>query len=84
MAQVRETGEVVVDLAAFASSLPPGAMDLMASHFDEISRLVTVDPEAWIIRATGHAGYPDVAATIEVKLVRAANRAVSLRRRIDP
>lgn len=84
LAQIRETGEPLVDLTAFAASLSPQAMRQMAAHFEEISQLVTVVPDAWIIRATGAAGRPPIATTIEVRIARAGNQVVVTRRRIDP
>jgi len=84
VAESRASGQPIADLATFAASLPPDAEQLMAENFDAVSRLVTVDPDAWIVRATGVAGRPAIATTIEYRLVRAGNRAQPVRRWVDP
>ena len=84
LAQMRETGEPITDLASFASSLSPDGLSQMEAHFDQISRTVTVDPDAWIVTATGVAGAPTVTTTLEYRFARAGNRAVAVQRRVDP
>ena len=84
LAQMRETGEPITDLAAFASSLSPDGLNQMAAHFDQISRTVTVDPDAWIVTTVGTAGQPAVTTTLQYRFVRSGNHAVAVRRRIDP
>jgi type II secretory pathway component PulK len=84
LSQMRETDEPIADLAAFASSLSPDGMNQMAAHFDQISRTVTVDPDAWIVTAVGTAGRPAVTTTLEYRFVRSGNRAVATRRKVDP
>jgi hypothetical protein len=82
--QMRDTGEPFVDLATFAASLSPEGTSQMAAHFDEMSRTLTIDPDAWIVTAAGRAGRPAVITTLEYRLVRSGTRAVVIRRRVDP
>ncbi len=42
---------------------------------------MSIEPEAWIVRAWAPTGEPPLTQVVEVKLVRAAERAAVVRRR---
>jgi type II secretory pathway component PulK len=79
---VRAQGGEIDDLIAFASTLSSAARDSITCHYQEISRVTTLDPEAWIVTAAGRSGLPAVAATVELRLVRTNRRAPVVRRRV--
>lgn len=78
---LRARGERVVDLGRLGSLLSPSARDTLLSHFPELSRAVTPEPDAWILvaRAAGHETLHGSGA--ELRLVRAGSRAAIVRRR---
>jgi general secretion pathway protein K len=77
----RLRGEQVTSLLALGSSLSSRSADSILAHFPEISRMTTLEPDAWILTARGTSGDSGVEATIELRLVRAGKRAAILRRR---
>jgi general secretion pathway protein K len=78
----RARGEQIDDLLAFVSSLSSAARDSLVSNYQEISRRTTLDPEAWILTASGWSGHPAVFSHVELRLVRTNRRAVVVRRRV--
>ena len=79
----RAQGEEIDDLLALASTLSSAARDSLVAHYQEISRLTTLDPVAWILTATGRSGHPSIAATVELRVVRTNRRALVVRRRVS-
>src|SRR5258708_1853685 len=78
----RVDGIDIEDLRALASTLSSAARDSIVSRYQDISRLSTLDPEAWILRATGRSGLPFVTASVELRLVRTNRRATVVRRTV--
>jgi hypothetical protein len=53
----------------------------MLARYADLTRLTTLEPDSWIVTATGVSGNPAVHAVVEVVLVRAGTRAAITRRR---
>jgi type II secretory pathway component PulK len=82
VAEWRSMGRQVSSLLELAGAVSSSASSAMVASFPEISRRATVDPEAWLVTAQGHAGLPAIAATVEIRLVRAQSRAAVVRTRV--
>ena len=81
IAELRSLGAPVPDLMVIGGSVSPAAREAMLARYADLVRLTTLEPDAWIVTATGHAGAPAVSYTVEVRLVRAGDRAAIVRRR---
>lgn len=81
VAELRMRGEAVGDLAAFVGGLSPGARDEAQRRYPELVGAAVTEPEAWIVTARGAQGTPPVVGVVELRLVRAAERAAIVRRR---
>ena len=79
--ELRARGERVIDPGRVGALLSPTARDTLLAHFPELSRAVAPEPDAWILVA--HAKNDEMMhrAGIELRLVRAGNRAAVVRRR---
>ena len=82
MLATRVQGGEVDDLLALASTLSSAARDSLVAHYQDVSRLTTLDPVGWIVTATGRSGHPSVVATVELRVVRTNRRAQVMRRRV--
>ena len=79
IAEERASGRTIADVLDLLPQLsPPAAADLLA-HYADVARLTRVDPDAWWVTARGYVGLPEMAVTIELRVVRAGRRAVVLR-----
>lgn len=78
----RAGGVRVVSLIALAGEVSSTARDSIIAHFPELSSRTTIEPDAWLLIATGTAGSPLVTTTIELKLANAGLRAAIIRRRM--
>lgn len=72
---MRTSGTPIIELQAVEASLSPEAKAVFDTHYVELSRLLTVQPDAWIIRSQSHVGQPPTPMNIEARLVRAGSRA---------
>ncbi|MFN2399096.1 MAG: general secretion pathway protein GspK [Gemmatimonadaceae bacterium] len=77
----RLRAETVRDIVAFAGTLSPHARQELLARYSDLVRLVTVEPDAWILASRARSGVPAVSAVVEVRLVRAGDRAAIVRRR---
>ena len=82
IAEERARGERPEDLTAIAAALSPDARRLMLSRYADLVHDATVEPDAWIVQGRAAAGSPAVAVVVEMKLVRAGNRAAIVRMRV--
>lgn len=80
----RAFGRVVRDLLSFSAFVSHVARDSLLAHFPEISRMATVDPDAWTLIARGRAGSPPVTVVTETRLTLGRARAVVARWRTWP
>ena len=79
--EMRMRGDQVADLAAFAGSLPSGAREEAMRRYPDLVGAAVTEPEAWIVAARGAVGAPPAVSVVEVRLVRASQRAAVVRRR---
>jgi general secretion pathway protein K len=81
--QLRSAGHRV-NLEELGAVLSADARRQFLSGYQELTRLVTSTPDAWIIAATASSGVPAVADTIILRLVRSGQRAAVVERRVTP
>ena len=81
VAEMRLRGDRVTDLAAFVGSLSPTGREQALRRFPELVGAAVTEPEAWIVTARGAVGVPPAISALEVRLVRAGDRAAIVRRR---
>jgi type II secretory pathway component PulK len=74
MREMRLRSEPVSDLLAFAGQLSPEAQQGLLSHYSELVRVTTLEPDAWILRARASSGAPPVTVVLELRLVRSGDR----------
>jgi type II secretory pathway component PulK len=82
VAEWRAERRQISNLLVFAASLSSQSADSIVAYFPEISRVATLDPDAWIIRGVARSGLPTVSSVVELRLVRADERAAVARRRV--
>ena len=82
--ELRLRGALPSELSSLAGLLSPSARDSLAAHYAEVAPLVTMDPDAWIVRASAHDGDSPAVTTVEVRLVRAGARVGVSRHRSWP
>jgi len=71
----------ITDLIALAGELSPAARDTLLASYADLVRLTSPVPEAWIATSRAREGSLPVTAAIELRLVRAGERAAIVRRR---
>jgi type II secretory pathway component PulK len=81
IAELRARGQPIPDLVVLGGSVSPAAREAMLARYAHLVRLTTTEPDAWIVTARGHAGPKPVTYVLEVRLVRAGDRAAIVRRR---
>ncbi len=69
------------DLNVLRARLPQADADSLLVHFSELTPMVTVDPEGWLLTASVSTGLPAIVVTTELRLDRFAGHAVVLRRK---
>lgn len=84
IADVRMRHEHVTDLAALGTSLSEDARRQLATSYARLTTRITSEPDFWTVSITSVAGAPPVAATEEIRFVRAARRAGVVRVREWP
>jgi len=73
-AALRARGQRVPELAALGVNLPKEDYAQLMAHYEELSRRMVPEPEAWFLSAIVEAGEPPVHTTIRVRLARAGAR----------
>jgi len=81
IAEERARGAQVEDMAALAGSLSPDPRERMLARYSDLVHAATVETDAWILQAGADAGAPAVTVVVELRLVRAGDRAAVVRRR---
>ncbi len=84
LARIRDArgrGEAAGDLTAIAAVLSASAREEMRAHLTELNAMTSPQPEAWILTARARKGAPALTAVVELRLVRAGERAAVVRRR---
>ena len=77
--RLRTAGAPITDVLVLEGSLSPEAKALFDMHFQDLTRLATVDPDAWAVRVRAHVGDPPTPVNVAVRLVRAGTRAAVVR-----
>jgi general secretion pathway protein K len=77
----RSRGEPVNDMAALSGELSPGAREKMLARYPDLVHAATVETDAWVLQARADAGSPAITVIVELRLVRAGDRAAVVRRR---
>ena len=79
--EMRLRGERVAELPAFAGTLSATGREQAMRRFTELAGAVVTEPEAWILTGRGAVGSPPAVSVVELRLVRAGDRAAVARRR---
>ncbi len=79
--ELRARGTPVTDILSLAETVSTPASEALIAHYKDFATAATVDPDAWIVTASGTAGFPAVRSSIQVRLVHASIRAVVVRQR---
>jgi len=81
VADHRAGGTPVADLLSLGAELSPEGRAALLAYYPDLVRLTTSEPDAWVLTARGTAGAPGVTFVLELRLVRAGDRAAVVRRR---
>jgi len=81
IADHRARGAPVPDLLSLGAELSPAGRSALLADYQNLVRLTTSEPDAWLITARAVAGAPPVTFVLELRLVRAGDRAAVVRRR---
>jgi general secretion pathway protein K len=79
----RVVGDSVIDLTRLAALVDSTSRELLLGNASALGELTTSLPDAWLIAASASAGHPEVAARIELRVVRSGRRLAIMRRRSD-
>jgi hypothetical protein len=79
---MREMGNPPRDLLQLAGMVSASSRDELLSHYAEIVRATTVDPDAWILTSRASSGFPASRVTLEWKILRARHHATIGRTRV--
>jgi type II secretory pathway component PulK len=82
IAEERARGASPEDLTAIAAQLSPNARRLMLSRYADLVHAATIEPDSWIMQGRATFGSPAVTVVVELKLVRAGDRAAIVRTRV--
>jgi type II secretory pathway component PulK len=66
---LRSRGIPMRDVASFAATLSTPASESILANYSALARAATIDPDAWIVTASGTQGFPPVRATIQLRLL---------------
>lgn len=69
----------LTDFAELLALLSPSSRDSLLTHYQEVARLTTFEPDGWLVTVTAHAGSPAVRWTVELRLSRVGARAAVVR-----
>lgn len=78
------SSDTPVDVATLGAHLSPEARLVLVSRTQELSSLVTNEPDAWVLTARATSGQPAIESIYEIRLVRSGKRAAIVRRRQWP
>lgn len=72
----------IPDLLSLGAELSPAGRAALLADYPDLVRMTTSEPDAWLLTARGTAGMPAVTVALELRLVRAGDRAAVVRRRM--
>lgn len=81
IAEQRMRGVATSDLTEIIAQLSPASRQGVLARYADLVHASTSEPDAWILEARATAGSPSITVIIEVRLVRAGDRAAIVRRR---
>lgn len=82
IAEQRARGVATGDLTELMARLSPAARQEILGRYSDLVHVATSEPDAWILDARATAGSPAITVDIEVRLVRAGDRAAIVRPRM--
>lgn len=82
IAEQRARGAPASDMTDLVSQLSPSARERVLARYSDLVHVATLEPDAWILQARASVGSPPITVVIEVRLVRAGDRAAIVRRRM--
>jgi general secretion pathway protein K len=82
IAEQRARGLATGDLTELMAQLSPAARQELLARYSDVVHVATSEPDAWILEARATIGSPAITVVIEVRLVRAGDRAATVRRRM--
>jgi hypothetical protein len=77
--QLRVTSPPLTDLIRVANALSPDARLAFDASYQQLSRRLAAEPDAWVVRSRAHFGVPPTPVNIEARFVRAGTRAALVR-----
>ena len=77
--QFQQTGTAITNLVMIESILTPSAKQLLDTHYQDLLKETTTEPDVWVVRARAHAGPSGTPVNIEMRLVRAGTRVAVVR-----
>ena len=81
IAERRARGMSVGDVATLVTDLSPDTRTRLLARYSDLVNAATSEPDAWILQGRATAGAPSVTVVVEVRLVRAGDRAAIVRKR---
>ncbi len=81
---LRAGGQPIYDLLQVVGTVPSSDASEMMNHYPEITRLTTLDPDAWILTSRARADSGAAEVRIEQRLLRNGSRVVAARTRVMP
>jgi hypothetical protein len=73
----------VSDLLSIAGQLSHESADSLMAGYQDIARLTTANPDAWLLTVRAETGYPAVSVTLTRRLARSGRHAVVVGTRSD-
>jgi type II secretory pathway component PulK len=84
IAQLREQGEPVGDLAGVLGLVSPSSADSLSARYADAAHVSTPTPDAWIVTVRASSGFPPNTSTLTLRLTRDGNLARLVFARADP
>jgi general secretion pathway protein K len=79
--ELRARRERVIDLSTFGSEMSPDGKQQLLMSYDDLTHVLTYEPDAWIVTARSASGSPPISVAIEARFARSGTRAAVVRLR---
>ncbi len=79
--ELRSQDTPIVNVLGLAGMVSTAASEELIANYQRFVSVATVDPDAWIVTASGSQGFPAVRSRVQLRLVHASTRAVVVRQR---
>ena len=80
--EYRDAGHSIDELVALTAIVSPTDADSLMTRYADLAHAVVLEPDAWIVTARAIDGAPAIRESVELRLVRKADRAIVVRRRV--